>query len=255
VIEGSSPAGRSPRPPYTGLAVARALGFAAAALAFATSAGGILVGGVYVGLACQACTGTDGDWIVTSLVLTFAIAVVGFFGVLLAESRVWLLAGVETVAAAGMVVALAFVALDGGDMRLDATSRMDASFLYVLFALIAFLFLLGAILTQLAAAEIAPPVDSAGQADRLIVAPCLAGGGPVIDELREASDLIARGNFRDGLDALKEARRIAVAQGYPDRLPHIAKLAELISAETTGRLHRQSSRLGQQPTTPPSRPG
>ena len=92
-----------------------------------------------IGLGCQGCSGSDGDWLTNGLVLTFFVAIAGFVGVLVARGRARLLAGVEVAGAVAMIVAIAFVALDGGDMHLD-DSRLDASFLYWVFALIAILF-------------------------------------------------------------------------------------------------------------------
>jgi hypothetical protein len=129
------------------LMLARRLGLVAAALAFVTSFGAVLVLGVIIGLACQGCTAPDGDWLFNSLFVTFAAAVVGSVGVAAAGRRPRLLAGVEATAAAGMVVAIVFAALDGGDMHVG-DGRLDASFLYWVFALIATLFVSGAALAR-----------------------------------------------------------------------------------------------------------
>jgi hypothetical protein len=129
-----------PREP---LVLARGLGLVAAALALVVSIGVIVIGGLYVGLACQGCRVPDGDWLANSLVVTFVVGVVALISVGRTGFRGWWLAAVEAVAAAGMTVAIVFVAMDNGDMHLD-DSRLDASFLYVAFALIAILFVAGA---------------------------------------------------------------------------------------------------------------
>ena len=131
------------RAPNPDALAGRRLGVLAATLALLTSIGVVMVGGVYIGLACQACESTDGDWLILSLVVTFVVGVVGLIGVLVSKDPA-VLAGVEATAAAGMVVAIAFVVLDGGDIHLD-DERTSASFLYWVFTLIAILFLRGAV--------------------------------------------------------------------------------------------------------------
>ena len=125
------------------LVLARALGIVAAALAFLTSVGAILVGGVYVGLACQGCSSSDGEWLLYSLLVTFVVAWVGLVGALaFDEDQSRLFVGAEGAAAAGMVAAIVCLAVDGGDMHLD-DDRLNASFLYWVFGAIAILFLSG----------------------------------------------------------------------------------------------------------------
>ena len=115
MIGSFSPAG-TPRPRDSSLRLARTLGFAAAALALVTSVGVILVGGV-IGLGCQGCAGSDGEWLTDGLVLTFFVAPAAVVGVLVAGGRPRLLSGVEAAAAAAMIVPIVFVALDGGDIH------------------------------------------------------------------------------------------------------------------------------------------
>lgn len=146
--------GKEPRPVVHSVArihepalvLARRLGFGAAALALVTSSGATLIGGLLIALACQECQMQDGNWLAGSLVVTFLVAVVAFGGVAGARGRAWLLTTVESTAASAMVVAIVFLAFDGGDVHID-NSRLNASFLYVLYALIALLFLSGAVVT------------------------------------------------------------------------------------------------------------
>jgi hypothetical protein len=61
--------------------------------------------------------------------------------------------------------------------------------------------------------------------------------------LRDAQRLIGEERLPDAVAALREARRIAVAQNCEDRLPEIADLARTISRQSSGRTHRQGDRL------------
>ena len=73
------------------------------------------------------------------------------------------------------------------------------------------------------------------------------------DRLREARSLIAQGSLPEGLSMLSEARRIAVAQGYADRMPEIAELAQVISDPNhRSVLQRQSDRFARQAAPPPA---
>ena len=119
-----------------------ALGLAASTLAFWS---GILVG-IWLGLAGG--TPTDGGWFALGLLVALVVGMVGFVGVLVVMRRGRALALLEQTAAACMVVAIVFVALDGGDLHWDDGTRVSISFLYWVWALVAILFLWGAAMTR-----------------------------------------------------------------------------------------------------------
>jgi hypothetical protein len=116
-----------------------ALGLTASTLAFWSAA----FTGVWLGLAGGNLT--DGDWFVLGLLVTLVIGMLGFVGVLIVSRRGRVLALVEQSAAACMVVAIVFVALDGGDLHWDDGTRVSISFLYWVWALVAILFLAGSV--------------------------------------------------------------------------------------------------------------
>jgi hypothetical protein len=134
-------------PGNASLTLARRVGLVAAVLAFVTSAGAVLVLGVIIGLACQGCTATDGNWLFNGLFVAFGASVVGLLGVVSAGRGPRLLVGLEATAAAGMIVAIVFVAHDEGDVHVG-DGLLDVGFLYWVLAPIAILFALAAALAS-----------------------------------------------------------------------------------------------------------
>jgi F0F1-type ATP synthase assembly protein I len=119
-----------------------ALGLAASTLAFWS---GILVG-IWLGLAGG--TLTDGGWFALGLLVALVVGMLGFVGALVVMRRRRVLALLEQTAAACMVVAIVFVALDGGDLHWDDGTRVSISLLYWVWALVAILFLWGSAMTR-----------------------------------------------------------------------------------------------------------
>jgi hypothetical protein len=121
---------------------ALALGLAAAALAFSSS----FVIGLWLVIVGN--TLTDGNGVASSAGVAFLVGMIGFVAVLVAYRWRRVLAGVELAAAAGMVVAMIFVALDGGDLHWSDGNHLNVAFLYALWAIPAILFLWGAALAR-----------------------------------------------------------------------------------------------------------
>lgn len=130
-----------------GKGAALALGLVASTLAF----WGSIFLLVWVSFAAD--TITDGTWFVLSLVVAFVVGAVAFVGVLIAQSRRRILAGIEQGAAAGMLVAIAFVAVEGGALHSTDGSRVGIGFVFALWALVAVLFLGGAAMARRMADE------------------------------------------------------------------------------------------------------
>jgi hypothetical protein len=118
--------------------ISLALGLVASTLAFLSSVV------ISIWLAFGSSTLTDGDWVFLSLFLAFIVGPVAFVGVLIVQGRRRVLGWLELAAAIAMVVAIIFVALDGGDLHWEEGNRLSVSFLYWLWGLVAILFLLGA---------------------------------------------------------------------------------------------------------------
>ncbi len=116
-----------------------ALGLVAAAIAFWSA----LIVGLWIGLAGG--TLTDGNWFGIGLGVAFIVGMAGFVGVLIVQGWPRVLAGVQYAAAAVMLAAVLCIAAEGGDLHWSDGSRLSIGFLYIVWLLVAGLFVWGAV--------------------------------------------------------------------------------------------------------------